>query len=261
MVARTQSVSPATFRPLRTNKEGNMNRGATRWRTITILIGVVVLLMVPFTASAKNPNPGVLPPNASPNGSTYGEWSARWWQWALGQPADVNPVLDTDGKFCNQGQAGPVWFLAGTFCGDAERNCTVPTGKMLFFPIYSCPYIGFPTDLNDTPKKALKEAAKCVTEWLQQGSLTAEVDGTSIGDLGSYRKKSPIFEVKLPVDNVAGITADQCPATKRGDLLCRPNAADGVYLMLAPLSRGEHVIHFSATGFLDVTYRITVRGK
>ena len=40
-----------------------------------------------------------------------------------------------------------------------------------------------------------------------------------------------------------------------------PAAADGYYLMLAPLSRGEHEIHFSAAGFLDVTYTITIKGK
>jgi len=225
-----------------------MNRSAKRWRSITILVGVVVLLMVPFTVSAGNPNPGVLPPNSSPNGSTYGEWSARWWQWALGQPADVNPVLDTDGEFCKQGQAGPVWFLAGTFGGDADRSCTVPTGKKLFFPLNNTVCIA--TEPGETAKE-MRACAKKYADEVDVGGLAAEVDGVPIQQLEAYRAASPVFDVTLPADNVFGVPAD----------IYGPAAADGYYLMLAPLSRGEHVIHFSATGFLDVTYRITVRGK
>ena len=31
-------------------------------------------------------------------------------------------------------QSGPVWFLAGTFGGKAERTCTIPSGKAILFP-------------------------------------------------------------------------------------------------------------------------------
>src|SRR5437763_11387933 len=78
-----------------------------------------------------NQNSGIHPPCSSPYGLTYGEWSARWWQWLLAIPPNVNPNFDGTSldpdvatvNDCAQGQSGPVWFLAGTFGGPAERAC------------------------------------------------------------------------------------------------------------------------------------------
>jgi hypothetical protein len=54
-------------------------------------------------------------------GKTIGEWSAKWWQWALAFPASTNPMINGD---CEQGQQGPVWFLAGVW--GEERPLTAP---------------------------------------------------------------------------------------------------------------------------------------
>ena len=67
--------------------------------------------------------------SASPKvfGKTYGEWAAKWWQWALAGPAGENAVQDTTGEFCDANQPkGKVWFLAGTFGGTVTRTCTIP---------------------------------------------------------------------------------------------------------------------------------------
>jgi len=58
-------------------------------------------------------------------------------------PIDHHPLYDT--ADCSAGQSGPVWFLGGTFTtieqspgvvvGIANRTCTVPADKALFFPI------------------------------------------------------------------------------------------------------------------------------
>jgi hypothetical protein len=45
-------------------------------------------------------------------GASYGEWSARWWQWILSIPAETNPNFEGD---CAQGQYDRVWFLASRF--------------------------------------------------------------------------------------------------------------------------------------------------
>jgi hypothetical protein len=43
-------------------------------------------------------------------GKTYGEWSAKWWQWAF----DSNFAQFTAGDVdCSAGQKGAVWFLGG----------------------------------------------------------------------------------------------------------------------------------------------------
>jgi hypothetical protein len=58
---------------------------------------------------------------SSPYAITYGEWTARWWQWAYSIPKDVHPAYEDSGKYCSQGQGGPVWFLAGSYKHPAER--------------------------------------------------------------------------------------------------------------------------------------------
>src|SRR2546421_2027886 len=93
-------------------------------------------------------DPVVFAPGSHPYGASYGEWSGRWWQWALkGSTPETNAVLDTTGAHCALRQSGPVWFLAGLFDnGTVTRNCTVPAGKALFFPVVSA------FDANDPGK-------------------------------------------------------------------------------------------------------------
>src|SRR5215831_19135202 len=83
-----------------------------------------------FAQNASNPNPGVLPVQSRPYGFTYGEWSARWWQWLFLLPLDNSPLFGT--ADCSVGQSGPVWFLGGS--PSPRPGCTVPAGKALFFP-------------------------------------------------------------------------------------------------------------------------------
>jgi hypothetical protein len=201
-------------------------------------------------------NPGVIPPEWPVFGKSYGEWGAAWWQWALGQPTAVNPVLDTTGRFAGVGQSGLVWFLAGTFGGPATRTCTVPEGKMLFFPVvntilgagvFDCnPSVpGVPCDVPVLQGKA-KAAIDKVTH------LEVKVDGVSVEDLFSYSAASPHpFSLKLPDGNVLGLPA--------GTYV--PQVCDGYWLMLAPLSHGKHTIHFKSEGYasVDVTYYLTVQ--
>jgi len=99
------------------------------------LILVVVVVTLPLSAMAENPNPGVLPPHSHTYGKTLGEWSAAWWQWAAGIPAENNPLRDETGEDCGIDQSGKVWFLGGTQGGAVERECTVPPGKALLFPV------------------------------------------------------------------------------------------------------------------------------
>ena len=59
----------------------------------------------------------VVPPNSNEFANTYGEWSARWWQWLMSIPKATNPNLDATGAHCAEAQTGQVWFLAGLFGG------------------------------------------------------------------------------------------------------------------------------------------------
>ena len=77
----------------------------------------------------------VLSVDSKPYGLTYGEWTAKWWQWGYSIPKDINPAYDDTGKNCAQKQNGPVWFLAGTYGHAVNRGWDIPAGKAILFPI------------------------------------------------------------------------------------------------------------------------------
>ena len=216
---------------------------------------LLVAQMIP--AYAGNDNPGVLPPNSHSNGATYAEWSARWWIWVLQQPVPTSPLLDTTGANCAAGQSGQVWYLAGTFGpGTATRSCTIPTGKALFFPVgnFFCAKSVLPGDAGltyDICKQMATQGMNTLT------NLRADIDGVPVSNLQQYRVVSPEWSVVLPQNNL--FNAFGVPGLDGTELT--EGASDGVYLMLAPLSAGHHVIHSHVDfpdGPIDVTYNLTV---
>jgi hypothetical protein len=196
----------------------------------------------------QNLNPRILPPGASAYGKSYGEWSAAWWQWALAMPVSANPLFDT--ADCDAGQSGKVWFLGGAFTGSATtRHCDVPAGKAIFVPIANveCSTVE-PPPFFGANEAELRACAKA----FQDGAtgMLCTVDGREITGLDGYRVQSPLFDFSAPADNALFI-----PGPVSGQSI-----SDGVWLLLAPLSAGEHTIHFEAfPGFpLNVTYILTV---
>jgi hypothetical protein len=196
--------------------------------------------------------PGVIPPFARPFGKSYSEWSGAWWQWALSLPIEQNPFFDETGCANGaNGQSGPVWFLTGVISvsGTAERECTVPAGKAIFFPIINveCSTAEPPPYHGDDEA----ELRDCANGFLFE-TLIAEVDGVPVPDLDRYIVNSPLTDVLLPENNALWVSAGPAQLV-----------ANGAYLMLAPLSVGEHLVHFSGTfpdfSFtLDITYHLTV---
>jgi hypothetical protein len=213
-------------------------------------LGAVLIVLFAMTMSSTamekqtngNPNPGVLPPNSKPHGSTYGEWSANWWQWVLSMPINKNPSWDTAN--CAEGQSSNVWFLAGTFVpGKVTRTCTVPAGKSLFFPIVNTVWIS--TDDGDTLEIARAETKAYID---QTTLLEVSIDGVPLENLQNYRAVSPPFDSNLIFGEPV--------------VTYSPSISDGYWLMLAPLSAGEHTISIlgkiNPDFVVDVTYQLTV---
>src|SRR5258708_30783707 len=102
---------------------------------ITALLALAGAALVRADLAANNlKTPSVFPPNAAPFDKTYAQWAEAWWQWCFSLPVTAHPLFDT--ADCSAGQAGSVWFLGGNFTGTpVTRNCSVPTGTALFFPI------------------------------------------------------------------------------------------------------------------------------
>src|SRR5262245_48298847 len=210
------------------------------------------------TAFAGDSNPGVAPPTSSPHGKTYGEWAAEQAKWGMAIPLGVNPANDPDGSQCAINQAGPVWFLAGTFNGSASRNCTIPAGKAIFFPLdayfddYPCPDPNFRPAPGQSLEAFLIADAKTFVDPVNE--LEADLDGRVFTDLFSYRAHSRLFPFTAPISlhDVDGCVTGS------------PQLAvvDGYWLFLEPLSPGEHTLHFRAASpafSIEVTYHLTIR--
>ena len=201
------------------------------------------------------PHPAVIPPQARPHGQSYGEWSVAYWQWLWAIPAASSPVLDETGEFVAARQSGSVWFLARTFGGTAVRTAWIPSGKMLFIDVagwFFAPALGDPEDENE-----LRAAAAAAVEATQ--NIMFEIDGAAVGNIDAFRVQSPgLFDYTLPDGNVLELFGFNAPA---GNYY--PAVSDGHFIMLAPLSAGEHTLHIYAEfpepfGVSDVTYYLTI---
>ena len=174
---------------------------------------------------------GVFPPDAEPSGKTYGQWSAAWWQWALSIATSQNPMLDETGANAGVGQSGPVYFLAGTMGASVERTCTVPAGKAILFPIITS--FGCVT----APGETVESLTATNKDWIDHVTeLEVNVDGVALTNLGSFRFVAPVFMISFDaVDPLYDIAPG--PYT---------TVSDGYWIMLEPLSAGQHTIYFRA---------------
>lgn len=236
--------------------------------------------------------------NTTPYDYTYGEWSAKWWQWALsiplynpdnGQPN--HPLFD--GEDCSVGQSGQVWFLGGRFCetgkecplpGTVERSCTIPKGKALFIPIVNAEdSFVEETELaayyGTTPLLTIEGMRTFLAGFMDTlTNLQLIVDGISVPDLKEkFRVQSPVFDFTLPEPLYNGdpdkrnnvFTAIE-PGNYPAGTYYSQAIGDGFYVMLKPLPPGPHTIHFSGTVpndpqnpdddfVISMTYNITVK--
>lgn len=205
----------------------------TKIGRVQLVTAFLVFLILAPTIVQADINNKVIPIDSKPYGSTYGEWSATWWQWTVGISKDKNPLLDTTGEFCAEGQSGNVWFLAGII-GSSEpvsRNCTIPAGKAIFVPIvnqFDCCEEG--QTVADMRKNVTLEIDNVT-------NMDFKIDGVPIQNLFRYRAASPVFDLNLPDNNIFGVPAG----------IYGPTVSDGYWLMLAPLSAGQHTIDFAAT--------------
>jgi hypothetical protein len=204
------------------------------------------------TDTTSDINSGVFPPDSAPYNLTYGEWSAKWWQWVLSLPQDINPLTDQIGEHCAQGQnqTGPVWFLAGTFGGSVQRTCTIPEGKAILFPVLNSGNVKTdPSETEEDLRVTTKEAVD------NPAILEASIDGVPLQNLHNYRTESPLFNVTLPEGNIFGVPELNSEAV-----------SDGYWVMLQPLPVGDHSVNFRgadtaavAGGLVtEVTYQLTI---
>ena len=259
----TETPEPIWLRIIAAATWVSRSRSLRRQRALqAAVLAVPVLAIGPAFADDERAFdvPRVAPIFSRPGGQTYGRWAAEWWQWALGVPGANNPVVDDTGEHCTQRQVDDTWFLAGSF-GSASivRECAIPEGKALFFPLVTNFYGAFLSDLPEQRTEAfVRGQAACALPV----EVFAEIDGFEIRRLkrfstASSGSQSPLFNVQMPPKNVLGVGPDVVP-----ELVLSPSAEEGFWLFVRALSPGEHVVHWTAEGCTatpqDITYYLTI---
>ena len=227
------------------------------------LLAVAMLLALTALpgAGVSKVDAAVLPIGSMPYGKSYGDWSVAYWQWAWTFPASQSPwASDDTGALAGLGQRGPVWFLGGSLGNSVERTFRMPAGKAIFMPVHQ--WI-FGASVNDCEPSV--PGVHCDVPTLQASAAAAvdaatvvevTIDGQRVGNERDYRAASPgAFSLTMPADNLGGLPAGTYS----------PQVSDGYWLILSPMSTGEHRIQVhveSSLGFgYLLTYNITVAGR
>lgn len=185
-----------------------------------------------------------------------------WSRWVYAMPATTGPIFDLTGASCGMGQDGPVWFLAGTPGGSATRECTIPHGKQLFFPLVNANWPLFEGEAEDEELVAERVAffdslpeATC--------ALTLRIDGE---DAFAGGLDEMVEELWVESYEPYELTMD-------GEWLGGPTGlydmmGGGYYARVHPLTPGDHVLELGGrlcngeqTWFeTSVTYELHIGG-
>jgi hypothetical protein len=171
--------------------------------------------------------------DSQPYGLSYGEWTAKWWQWAYSIPQEEHPAYDHTGSKCGKNQNGPVWFLAGTHGKSVVRKCSISSSKAILFPILNteCSFAVFQ---NLKTVEQLRECARDIQNQVTKLHVTIDGVGFPESQLQEFRVQSPPFTFVLPENNILGLPGDTVTTA----------VADGNWVFLKPLAPGEHELSF-----------------
>jgi hypothetical protein len=237
-------------------------------------LGAAVASLLLLATAASSASPEVLLPSSLPYGYSYEEWSAKYWQWTLGQSTNHYAKLGT-ADICS-GPASRVRFPGPSIIGgDAvhvvTNHITIAAGTPLFFPVLcfwldngNCPLSDFGTNT------AAQLAALDEAQWSATTETTCTIDGVAVEGMDAptnsvfHVVSTPFSYTTAEKDNV--ITAAFGATCIPGDFTIYPAVADGVYVMLAPLKPGRHTIHTvgivgpisSPYADSDITIEVTV---
>lgn len=193
----------------------------------------------------------------------------QWLRWSLAQPWSTGPVNDTTGAGCRWGQQDALWFLAGTAGGSVVRECEIPAGTELFFPLLNG-WAALPLDWlapGDPLDEVMPELlATLEDQHVHTCALTLHVDGQEVAGSFAQMHEDLLVEIVEPFEIDMNIDDPASELPEAGGPMSAVTA--GYYARLAPLLPGEHVLEFGgsvcsgATGAFQtsVTYTVHVAG-
>jgi hypothetical protein len=173
-----------------------------------------------------------------PYGKTYGNWTVEWWRWILGIPKRVNPVVDLSGEYTTMNQQNrDVFFLAGKLAEEdgilPERSCIVSTQKSILVPVINCE-----ANLLENPELETDEGiVKHVKS--DEDTIVRAKCYLDCKEIPTQRISSDplIFEVKMVDNNLFDVGGGGTTHA----------SADGYWVFLKPLPRGNHTISFQGS--------------
>lgn len=233
--------------------------GFSGTRILNTLPGLLLLFCTGSLAGrAQSINPGIIDPTNSYAGRTYSQWAAGWWQHYMSLPATNNPFNQYGNHPAplSLGQNGPVWYLGGYYAqgGAPSFTNTIPGGVGLFVLLTDVcvDHAACPTN-NTLTEAQLRAMAKADQD--QAFGMSCTIDGVAVSALANhlttpYRVQSVAFSYTCPpVHNIQhDVFGLSCYQTNTGIPFSVDLAVeDGVFLMVEPLSAGNHVIHVTGS--------------
>jgi hypothetical protein len=213
-----------------------MNR--SRISIIFVVATACLVITAPIASAHGGANPGVLPPTSRIQGLTYGDWSARWWQYVFSIPTPQNPL--TSGTGAATQRVDNVELVVANSTMDEPIELQVPAGTMLYLEllVVEC------STLEPDPFYGgnEQELRACAHNFVPT-DMEAAIDGVEIRNPSQYISTSPLYEFGVPEDNILGVA----------DGTTGESVSYGAFLLLAPLSPGKHTIHTHAA-YPDLDY-------
>jgi hypothetical protein len=219
-----------------------------------------MVTMISCNKDDDTPSSPVFASSETVEGKTIGDWTTIWWQHVLDFDCASNPLNDQTGANTGVNQSEPVYFLFGMPGGTVNRTATVPAGKPILFPMVNC-YWQNPcsTPLGDNPAQGqtMEEFLTDVCAYFMDTAenLSCTLDGNELTDLEKYRVTSDLFYYTGNIDLASCF--DNCI-----NGASQPAVADGYWIILKPLSKGSHSLHFTGgfPGFIvEVNYTLNVQ--
>lgn len=219
----------------------------------TAVVALMLAALVPSASASPPATRGVLPPQADVHGQSLADIGAAFMYWNWSTPVATNPLAT---GICEPMPGEPrIWFLPQTLLDPHPTwTCDVPQGVFLVVS----PYTVECSNVEDPPfygADAAERRACADDAYALLTSMSVTVDGRDAKGLHAYAVATP--DTRLPDLNLLT------------DLLGLPpqetwTSGTGVFLVLAPLSPGSHVVATDAFAeawgwTAGMTYEITVR--
>jgi hypothetical protein len=208
-------------------------------------------------------------------GKPLEEWAKQYWIWWMTVPETIpkDPTTNLDSCFMGFDSEGVMIFLVNAYQITYNTRCTIPSDRHILVPLLvgECdPTVPDPRGKSENIQDkwaCAKDANEVFKAWqvVLDNRILYKNSGNEIVNQNLTQqilvRNSSVFTLNIPDINRYGAPAGSYPAV-----------VDGYYLVLKPLSVGEHILEYSIVHEIPVpgvgmpqqipgkaTYSFTVR--